>query len=152
MVLRGHKALCPPQRSQWLRRGEQRSCRQGPGHRRLLSTPSILPAGPVAPGAGGGLGVTALSGTDLGWGGRERNWREPQGAGVGEGLGLAFQPLTLIGNVNTVQLALQPAACSPLLSLPLYSSLQLREDLREEGDSPNRGTRGAKGSALLHRQ
>lgn len=76
--------------------------------------------------------MTALSGTDLGWGGREKNWREPRGAEVGEGLGLAFHPLTLIRNVNTGRLTPQPAArdtLCPLLSLPLYSSLQLREDL-----------------------
>lgn len=131
MVLRGHKALHPPQRSQWLLLGEQRSCRQGPEHCRLLSTPGTLPAGPVvAPGAGGGLGVTALSGTDLGWGGREEIWREPRGAGE-QGRGRARPCLPPLDahqecEYSPALCSLQPeppsVLCCPYLSSPVSDS------------------------------
>lgn len=131
MVLRGHKALHPPQRLQWLLLGEQRSCRQGPEHCRLLSTPGTLPAGlVVAPGAGGGLGVTALSGTDLGWGGREEIWREPRGAGE-QGRGRARPCLPPLDahqecEYSPALCSLQPeppsVLCCPYLSSPVSDS------------------------------
>lgn len=137
MVLRGHKALHPPQRSQWLPLGEQRSCRQGPEHCRLLSTPGTLPAGPVvAPGAGGGLGVTALSGTDLGWGGREEIWREPRGAGE-QGRGRARPCLPPLGAHQECEYSLAlSAACSqshPLSSAVLTSLVQSPTQRRSRG-------------------
>lgn len=90
------------------------------------------PSRPGGPGCRRRLGSDSAFWDRPGLERQRENRREPRGARVREGLGLAFHPLTLIRNANTVQLPLQPAArdtLCPLLSLPLYSSLQLREDL-----------------------
>ena len=125
----------------------------GPCELQAPVTAQSPPSSPGGPGGGVSLGVTSLPRMSLGGGGRQGERGEREGAwelGVGRGALSCLPPPPSLG-MGVFSLLWQPDTLCLLLSSPLRSSLQLREDLKGRG-SAGRGMWGAKTSVALRQQ